>query len=83
MHEPLPIDANEVESVETVVDPRQIFPVSKRLLLQHLLILTEVLQTNIATSNQGVILLRQNFSELFVNVVDHLFFLLSLIAVLL
>ena len=83
MHEPLPIDANEVESVETVVDPRQIFPVSKFFLLQHLLILTEVLQTNIATSNQGVILLRQNFSELFVNVVDHLFFLLSLIAVLL
>ena len=83
MHEPLPIDANEVESVETVVDPRQIFPVSKCFLLQHLLILTEVLQTNIATSNQGVILLRQNFSELFVNVVDHLFFLLSFIAVLL
>ena len=52
MHEPLPIDANEVESVETVVDPRQIFPVSKRLLLQHLLVLTEVLQTNVATSNQ-------------------------------
>ena len=83
MHKPLPINAYDVEPVETVINPRQVRPVCKSFLLQHLLVFTELLQTNRATTMQRVILLRQNLPELFVNVVDHLFLFLRLMAVLL
>jgi hypothetical protein len=71
-----------MEPVEAVANPSQVRPVGKRLLLKHGRVVTERLETNRAPSEQRVVLLREYLAELLVNVVNHLLFLLLLVAVL-
>jgi hypothetical protein len=80
LHVPFSIDANQMKSMEAVVDPSQVRTVCKLLLFEHSFILTELFKTDRTPSKKRVVLFAQNLSELLVNVVNHLFFLLAFVA---
>lgn len=65
--------------MEAVVNPRQIIAVSELLGL----IFGEFLEADGASSDAGVVLLREDFSKLLIDVKDHLLLLLLAVAVLL
>ena len=81
-HKPVSIDAEQMEAMEAVVNSGQVVAVSELLKRQLRVIFAKLFEADRASSHAGVILLRQNLSELFVDVVDHLLFLLLWVAML-
>ena len=70
LHEPIAVDANQVEPVKALLDPDQVLPTCEALLLL-ILVVREFLKTNGAAAKEGIIVLGQDFSERLVNVVQH------------
>ena len=69
LHEPVPRDADQVESVEALVNADQILSVREAALLLLLLRL-ELLQAYRAPADQRVVVVREDVSKLFVQLVE-------------
>ncbi len=68
-HEPISVQTDQVEPVEALVDPGQVFPIGKWFDLSELLIIAKVFQTDVATSSHCVIVGTRDFSKLLVQIV--------------
>ena len=66
-HEPISVNASEMESVEAAADPDQVDAISKQVVFL-ILILTEFFQTDGASAFDGVVVLRDYLSHRLVNV---------------
>lgn len=70
VHEPVPVDADQVEPVETLVHSHQVFSVSELLLLV-VVFLTELIETHRTSAVQSVIVMSEDFPRFLVQVIDE------------
>ena len=70
-HKPISMDANEVESVEALVDSHQIKSVRETLLSCRLLVVAEVFEANCASALDGVVVACQNLPHFLVQIVQN------------